>query len=215
MSCSRLHELEPSAAVERLPRAVRALLPSLAAPLEGVRLAAGQALGAIITHCLDDAAVMGAVSLAGTDLMCMTKQAVVVVLQCAEWRKMGVALRYWVALQGIRLHAAEIKAICCGARAGMGRASTAPPAAVRVVAAIAEGLTARYRSAWPSMLPGALPRAVPVRCHTCFLCSTPLSSTMLSLTVEHMCYMPSVFLSQPTHTSFGTEYVWRCTLASK
>lgn len=48
---------------------MRALLPSLAAPLEGVRLAAGQALSAAVARCLDDAAVAGAVSLAGADLL--------------------------------------------------------------------------------------------------------------------------------------------------
>lgn len=36
---------------------------------------------------------------------------------------------------------------------GMGR-SGGPPAAVRVVAAVAEGLGPRYRTAWPSALPG-------------------------------------------------------------
>lgn len=53
-------------------------------------------------------------------------------------------------------HQASFKTL--PARAGMGRAGAAPPAAVRVVAAVAEGLTARYRSAWPAMLPGAAPQ---------------------------------------------------------
>lgn len=66
--CIRLHELDATAGTERLPHACHAVVPQLAAALEGVRFAAEQALKRLIADCLDDAAVAAAVNLAGAGM---------------------------------------------------------------------------------------------------------------------------------------------------
>lgn len=70
MRVRRLHELDASAAAERLPAAAHALLPLLAADSEALRFEAARALGGLIGRCLDDGAVMRAVILAGLQAWC-------------------------------------------------------------------------------------------------------------------------------------------------
>jgi hypothetical protein len=67
-SCARLHDLDATAAAERLPHAFHAVVPQLTGDLEGVRFAAEEALKCLIAACLDDAAVAAAVNLAGAGM---------------------------------------------------------------------------------------------------------------------------------------------------
>ena len=67
-SCARLHDLDATAAAERLPHAFHAVVPQLTADLEGVRFAAEEALKRLIAACLDGAAVAAAVNLASAGM---------------------------------------------------------------------------------------------------------------------------------------------------